>query len=195
MCELRALRKWDGLPFRLKLLQLFVEMIGHELERALPVEETSDAKKRLQLLLKHTSASELLEMNFNELAHRTRCTSRHLGRIFQKLVGMSFRDKRAAIRLERAQELLATTDSKIVDVALESGFKSLSLFNLMFARQFGKSPGKWRQKQGRPIESQGSVKVKSFSLGNGQLLSSQMHAPKHSGQNDQKTSRKQSLPH
>jgi AraC-like DNA-binding protein len=31
-------------------------------------------------------------------------------------------------------------------VALKSGYKSLSLFNLMFTRRFGTSPGKWRQK-------------------------------------------------
>jgi len=61
-------------------------------------------------------------------------------------VGTSFRDKRAELRLAQACDLLASTELKIVDVALESGFQSLSLFNLMFARRFGISPGRWRQK-------------------------------------------------
>src|SRR5205085_1049955 len=99
--------------------------------------------------LDKTPSSELLEMSFNELAQMTRCTSRHLSRIFQEIVGQSFRDKRAEIRLARARELLATSDSKVVDVALESGYKSLSLFNLMFSRRFGTSPGKWREKHSR----------------------------------------------
>ena len=51
-------------------------------------------------------------------------------------------------RETRARELLASGNSKVVDVALESGYKSLSLFNLMFARRYGTSPGKWRQKNG-----------------------------------------------
>jgi AraC-like DNA-binding protein len=59
---------------------------------------------------------------------------------------MSFRDKRAEVQLGRARELLATSKSKIVEVALESGYKSLSLFNLMFTRRFGTSPGRWREK-------------------------------------------------
>jgi AraC-like DNA-binding protein len=59
---------------------------------------------------------------------------------------MSFRAKRAEIRLGRARELLATGNSKMVHIALESGYKSLSSFNLMFSRQFGISPGRWRQK-------------------------------------------------
>jgi methylphosphotriester-DNA--protein-cysteine methyltransferase len=45
-----------------------------------------------------------------------------------------------------ARELLATSNSKVVEVALESGYKSLSMFNLMFTRRFGTSPGRWRQK-------------------------------------------------
>jgi AraC-like DNA-binding protein len=174
MRELQAGQKRDGLLFRLKLLQLFAEIVGHELERPAPAEETTDAKQRLRVFLKEMPSSELLEMNFSELAQRTHCTARHLGRIFHELVGMSFRDKRAAIRLERARELLATTDFKIVDVALESGFKSLSLFNLMFARHFGVSPGKWRQKQGALGENTGPEKTKNTRFNQRQLLSLQL---------------------
>ena len=85
-------------------------------------------------------------MSFDELARSTHCTPRHLSRIFRELIGMSFRDKRAELRLTRARDLLATSKSKVVEVALESGYKSLSLFNLMFTRHFGTSPGRWRQK-------------------------------------------------
>ncbi len=174
MKELHASQKRDGLLFRLKLLQLFAEIVGQELERPVSGEETSDARQRLQSFLTGMPSTELLEMSFTELAQRTHCTSRHLGRIFHELVGMSFRDKRAAIRLERARELLATTDCKIVDVALESGFRSLSLFNLMFARHFGVSPGKWRQRQGTFGENGGNEKLKNSALGNRQMLSMQI---------------------
>jgi AraC-like DNA-binding protein len=190
MEALHAGKKRDGLLFRLKLLEFFVELVEHELEQTRPEADASDAKQRLQLFLKETPSSELLEMNFNELAQRARCTSRHLGRIFQELVGMSFRNKRAEIRLERARELLATTDCKIVDVAMESGFKSLSLFNLMFARHFGVSPGRWRQKQGVPGELEVPEKAKCFSLANGLILSPKMNTLTHAYQNDEKPSGK-----
>ena len=146
MRELYASRNSHGLLFRLNLLQLFVEVFGSELEQAAPSQDGSDAKQRLRAILSKTPPDEFLEMSFNDLARVTHCTSRHLGRIFHELVGMSFRDKRAEIRLARARELLATSQSKVVEVALECGYKSLSLFNLMFARRFGTSPGRWRQK-------------------------------------------------
>jgi AraC-like DNA-binding protein len=190
MAELQAGKRPDGFLFRLQLLQFFAELVGHELEQALPEADTSDARQRLQSFLKATPSSELLEMSFNELAQRARCTSRHLGRIFHELVGMSFRDKRAEIRLERARELLATTDCKIVDVAMESGFKSLSLFNLMFARRFGMSPGRWRQKRGVPGETVVTEKTRSFSLANGLLPASKVNAFARSWQKVEKPSRK-----
>jgi transcriptional regulator GlxA family with amidase domain len=132
----------------LQLLQVFIEVFGKELQgQGSRVEATSDAKERLREFINQTPASDLLHMNFSELVRITRCTRRHLSRIFHEVVGMSFRDKHTELRLVRARELLATTESKVVDVALESGFQSLSLFNLMFKRRFGMSPGKWRAKR------------------------------------------------
>jgi len=156
MGELCAAGNSRGLLFRLNLLQLFVEAFGHELQQASSEWDTTDAKERLRVLLEQTLPAELLEMSFDELARNTHCTPRHFSRIFHELVGVSFRDKRAELRLTRARDLLATSKSKVVEVALESGYKSLSLFNLMFTRRFGTSPGRWRQRHringnGKPI--------------------------------------------
>lgn len=137
-----------GLAFRLALLQLLVEALGTELDHIAPSPENTDATQRLRLFLKETPQDALLEISFNELAQMTHCTARHLSRIFFNVVGMSFSDKRAEIRLARARELLATSQSKVVEVAMESGYKSLSLFNQMFTRRFGISPGRWRKKNG-----------------------------------------------
>lgn len=144
-----------GLLFRLTLLQLFVEIFGKKMEQVMPQQKGGDARERLRAFLTATSPDTLTEMSFDELAQITRCTPRHLSRIFLELVGMSFCDKRAEIRLGRARELLATSRSKVVEVAFESGYKSLSLFNQMFTRHFGVSPGKWRQRNGINRVSEG----------------------------------------
>jgi len=144
-----------GAPARLQLLQIFVELFGAELERGgfepLPA---ADATERLSKFLKQTPASELINISQAELVQVTRCTPRHFSRIFREVVGMSLRDKRTELRLARACNLLATTQSKVVDVALESGYQSLSLFNLMFTRHKGLSPGEWRrQNLGKSFQS------------------------------------------
>ena len=146
MKELCANHKSAGLLLRLKLIQLFVEAFGGVLEPVAAQKETPDAKERLRSLLQKTPPSELAELSFSELARRTNCTPRHLSRTFHELVGTSFSNQRVEIRMARARELLATSNSKVVEVALESGYKSLSMFNLVFTRRFGTSPGRWRQK-------------------------------------------------
>ena len=146
MKGLRASRNGNGLLFRLSLLQLFVEIIDKKLEQAPPSQDSGDARERLRAFLATAPPDVLAEMSFDELARITRCTPRHLSRIFFEQMGVSFSDKRAEIRLGRACDLLATSKSKVVEVAFESGYKSLSLFNQMFIRRFGISPGKWRQR-------------------------------------------------
>ncbi len=141
-----AIQVADGLASRLALLQVFIGSFGKDLKPPAPRQDHTDAKERLRTFLKDNPPDTLLEVSFNDLAKTTHCTPRHLSRVFCELTGMSFRDKRAEIRLARARELLATSQSKVVEVALESGYKSLSLFNLMFTRRFGTSPGRWRQK-------------------------------------------------
>jgi AraC-like DNA-binding protein len=156
MNELCANRSREGLSFRLAMLQLLVEIFDKELNRTSTNPESTDATQRLRLFLKENPPDALLEISFNELAQITNCTARHLSRIFQDVAGMSFSNKRAEIRLVRARELLATSESKVVEVAMESGYKTLSLFNVMFTRRFGTSPGRWRKKWGGGRKSKSS---------------------------------------
>jgi len=148
MIELHSQPNSHGLLARLKLLQLLIEAFGPELEPSAPPAPPMEVKERLQAFLLDSPPAALLEISFEELAQNMCCTPRHLSRVFFDVAGMSFRDKRAEIRLSRARELLATSHFKVVDVAFESGYKSLSLFNRMFTRRFGLSPGRWRQKNG-----------------------------------------------
>ena len=146
--EICAQTNGNALPLRLKLLDLFIQAFADERwEELTSPDQAEDAKARLSRLLAERPASDLLELSFGELVRQVRCTPRHLSRIFSEIVGMSFREKQSQLRLIRAQELLATTQSKVVEVALESGYQSLSLFNLMFKRQFGLSPAKWRDQR------------------------------------------------
>lgn len=156
----------DGLLFRLALLQLVIEAFGKELEQAPANRMHADVKERLRGFLQETPPADLLEISFDELARVTHCTPRHLSRVFSEVVGMPFRDKRAEIRLARARELLATSESKVVDVAFKSGYKSLSLFNRMFTRRFGISPGRWRQKNGGVKDLPGQRQTKARLLVN-----------------------------
>jgi AraC-like DNA-binding protein len=148
--ELSSDKARNSFPARVQLLQLFLDVFGGNFQQPPPeVTEVVDAKERLKQLLDHTPVSEFLELSFPELVGRTACSPRHVSRLFTELVGVSFREKQAELRLTRACDLLATTDFKVVDVAMESGFQSTSLFSAMFKQRFGTSPARWRERARR----------------------------------------------
>ena len=137
----------NSFPARVQLLQLFLHVFGSNfLPPRADVTGGFDAGERLKQMLNQTPVNDLLELSFSELASQTGCSPRHVSRLFKELVGVSFREKQAELRLARACELLAATDSKVVDVAMESGYQSTSLFSAMFKQRFGTSPAKWRER-------------------------------------------------
>ena len=160
--ELSPEKTRNSFPARVQLLQLFLEVFGGNFQQVqADVTEVFDAQERLQQVLNQTPVSGLLELSFSQLVSKTGCSPRHVSRLFKELAGASFREKQAKLRLARACELLATTDSKVADVAMESGYQSTSLFSAMFKRRFGTSPAKWREwaKRRKPAKQVGRLRV------------------------------------
>jgi AraC-like DNA-binding protein len=65
--------------------------------------------------------------------------------LFKETFGLSFVDYVTQHRISQAQRLLATSNRKIVEVALDSGFNSISRFNEAFRRACGCSPREYRR--------------------------------------------------
>jgi transcriptional regulator GlxA family with amidase domain len=66
-------------------------------------------------------------------------------KLFKKICGMSLMHYITQHRIFHAQRLLMSTDMKIVDVALESGYQSASRFYAAFKEFSGLSPQEYRQ--------------------------------------------------
>ncbi len=73
----------------------------------------------------------------------------YLARAFKSAVGQSPHQYVLQRRLERAKDLLRSTDRPIVDVALSAGFSSQSHLSNWFLRQVGVSPAAYRRQGGR----------------------------------------------
>jgi AraC-like DNA-binding protein len=66
--------------------------------------------------------------------------------LFQRTLGATIVDCLTSHRVAHAQRLLATTDAKVVDVAFDSGFTSLSRFNEAFRQACACSPREYRRR-------------------------------------------------
>ena len=69
---------------------------------------------------------------------------KHLGGLFIRDTGKSYRKYLSDLRLEKALRLIMTTDRSITDIALSVGFANVTYFNRVFREKYGMSPGNMR---------------------------------------------------
>jgi AraC-like DNA-binding protein len=69
--------------------------------------------------------------------------------VFKKSTGMTLNEYMNLLRLSYAQALLLDEDVKVLRVAMDSGFGSLSAFNKSFRKLAGMSPSDFRKNSGR----------------------------------------------
>ncbi|MEO1292722.1 MAG: GlxA family transcriptional regulator [Pseudomonadota bacterium] len=84
-----------------------------------------------------------------EIAQIVGLTRRQLHRLFRDHTGLSPTDFYRNLRLRHARTLLRRTPTKVIDVALASGFTSHSHFSKVYRDHFGVSPLKDRQVEDR----------------------------------------------
>src|SRR5256884_7956058 len=103
------------------------------------------AEEHMLQVLKGLSAVELLSLSVGELATKFSVSRRHLNRLFHHHYGISVSALRMELSLSKVVTLSRDPDVKVINVAEQSGFNHLGLFNTCFKRRFGTSPGRWRR--------------------------------------------------
>jgi AraC-like DNA-binding protein len=69
----------------------------------------------------------------------------HFARLFREVIGIPPGEYLAAIRFERAKELILRTDLSVTDICFEVGFSSLGTFSSRFKHLVGASPAELRR--------------------------------------------------
>lgn len=72
----------------------------------------------------------------------------NLSRLFRQHHGVSFQGYLQKVRLEKAADLMGTTQLPVVWIARSVGYRDVSRFGLHFKRRFGATPSNWRSKLG-----------------------------------------------
>lgn len=76
----------------------------------------------------------------------------HFSRLFKQYTGFSFCAYICHRRIKVAEELLEQPDLSITEIAMQSGFPSISTFNRVFRQQRNCSPSEYREKNRYPIK-------------------------------------------
>jgi AraC-like DNA-binding protein len=86
------------------------------------------------------------DLSMQKVAHKLNISRSHLSNQFKKETGKSFPQYLTDIRLEKAKELLKTTNMRISEIAFKVGYSSYEYFNSAFTKALNISPGDFRKK-------------------------------------------------
>lgn len=84
-------------------------------------------------------------INLKSVAAHFYINSAYLGQVFKKKFGMCFVDYLHSIRIQKAKELLKTTDMKVYQIAIEVGYKDTDYFIAKFEKIVGRTPFQFRK--------------------------------------------------
>lgn len=84
-------------------------------------------------------------IQIEELAREVGLHPNYAMSLFKKTFNLTINEYLTQVRLSHAQRLLATTDDKVIDIALDAGYQTLSRFYVAFDKSCGCSPGNYRR--------------------------------------------------
>ena len=100
--------------------------------------------ERIKKILEHIEKRYAAKITLKELADRVNLVPAYFSAFFKETTGYGVFEYITEFRIYKACSLLKTTDKHILEIAYETGYNSLSLFNRIFKRLTGLSPRKYR---------------------------------------------------
>jgi AraC family transcriptional regulator len=117
---------------------------------------TNQQKSRINDVLYFIHMNMSQELLAKDLAKIAAYSEQHFHRLFKAIVGEPVHHYIRRIRIEfAANQLMFDTSTSILDIAIKSGYLSVSSFSRAFKKIFKMSPGQWRGsdkiQQGKPF--------------------------------------------
>ncbi len=84
------------------------------------------------------------KLSIGEICHSIGCSKSTLLTAFKKRYGCTINDYITGERLKQARAMLRSTEKKINEIAMESGFSDQSYFSKVFTAEHGMSPSEYR---------------------------------------------------
>ena len=106
----------------------------------LPSDELSSIERMALFIADHYTESIPIE----QIARQVHLHPNYAMSLFRKSFGISIGDYITQYRISHAQRLLVTTTMNVSEIALDSGFGSMSRFYTAFKHACGQSPGAYR---------------------------------------------------
>ncbi len=110
------------------------------------MEITSKSMLRVEAMLSFIASHYTIQINVADIASAANLSVGRAGHLFRQVMGVGLKQQWVRARLSHARMLLTETDAKVANIALDSGFTSLSAFYDAFTKNTGLSPAQYRER-------------------------------------------------
>ncbi|MCB5201298.1 AraC family transcriptional regulator [Neorhizobium sp. T786] len=118
-----------------------------KLGRSEPRQRSALASWQLRRALDFIEGNCLRNIRLEELASLTGLSQSHFSRAFKASTGTAPHQWQMKMRIKKAQQMLASNDGSLSDVAAETGFSDQAHFTRIFRQLTGTTPSHWRRAQ------------------------------------------------
>ena len=140
--------EWErNSPFRYELASAKLTEFFIKAERVVryPVAPVTQMDREMLELMDYIDSNIAKGISLSAVAKKAGMTESSFSRRFSSINGISFKKYVVEKKIQRAIWLLQTTNQKIIDIALDSGFDSISGFYDAFKKQTGTTPSKFSE--------------------------------------------------
>jgi AraC-like DNA-binding protein len=127
------------------LLMIFAILLSHGQAIVAPSRTETQHVERLKQVLSYIQHHYHEPIRLKDLADVLGMSEEHFCRFFKKTMKRSPVSYMNEYRMQQAKILLADSDSKILDIALQVGFDNLSYFITVFKNYCGLTPSQYRK--------------------------------------------------
>ena len=110
-----------------------------------PFVQVSQSQYEMLELMDYIDSNITKGISLSAVAKKAGMTESSFSRRFSAINGISFKKYVVKKKIQRAIHLLQTTNQKMIDIALDSGFDSVSGFYDAFKKQTGTTPSKFTE--------------------------------------------------
>lgn len=114
---------------------------------------SSLSRERVNVILEYVDTHYAERIKLDDLVEIVHINKYYICKIFQQHIGKTFLEYVNLVRIQKAVELLVSTNDSITAIAFATGFQDINYFSRMFKRVMGISPTDLRKRQQKPLES------------------------------------------
>lgn len=144
LCARKDINITDGIPG--DCLQLLLKVISNDFTKNNYIIKLPESRnENINKIIKYIQKNYPKKLNIDDFKNEVPYSSRHIGRIFSEELGISIFEYLRLFRILMSAIELSKTKNKVIEIAFNCGYESLSSFYKDFKKYYVISPAEFRK--------------------------------------------------